>query len=148
MTVADPYKTGMFKGVNPYVRKKPLKGKIIVVLDGKYEGRGLNLIAQPSRCIKAGEVHELIITDESKGPGDMVNRIAYVGFFEVKESAVIVVGDEVKINGNVIGKVAGYDETHMPNHYNIVVNAPELVTGNEMGFELDSEIVIGESSGF
>nr|PZN05768.1 MAG: hypothetical protein DIU66_00995 [Bacillota bacterium] len=141
--MSDPYKTGMFKGLNPYVKKKPLKGKIIVVLDGKYEQRGLKLIVQPSRGIRVGEVHELIITDEQRGPGDVVNRIAYVGFFEVKESAVIVVGDEVKINGKVIGKIAGYDETHMPNHYNIVVNAPGLVTGNEMGIELDSEIVIG-----
>ncbi|SHM74328.1 hypothetical protein SAMN05660826_01824 [Caldanaerovirga acetigignens] len=141
--MGDPYKNGMFKGVNPYIRKKPLKGKIIVVLDGKYEERGLKLIVQPSRCIKVGEVHELIITDEAKGPGDIVNRIAYVGFFEAKESAVIVSGDEVKINGRVIGKIAGYDETHMPNHYNIVLNAMELVTGNEMGIELDSEIVIG-----
>ncbi|MCG0276097.1 MAG: hypothetical protein L5655_08055 [Thermosediminibacteraceae bacterium] len=140
----DPYKNGMFGTTNPYFKKKPLKGNLVVVLDGKFEERGLKLIVQPSRCLKIGEVHELIVTDEAKGPGDVVNRIAYVGFFTVKESAVVVAGDEVKIGGKVIGTIAGYDETHMPNHYNIVVKAPSLVTGKEMGLELDSEITIGE----
>jgi len=122
--MADPYKTGMFK-TNPYAKKKALKGNLVVVLDGKYEERGLQLIPQPSRCLVADEVHELILTDEAKKPGDVVNKIAYIGFFVVRESTVITVGDEVKINGQVIGNIAGFDETHMPNHYNIVIYSEE-----------------------
>ncbi|WP_422443816.1 DUF6917 domain-containing protein [Thermoanaerobacterium sp. DL9XJH110] len=140
--MTDPYKKGMFKS-NPYTKKKALKGNLVAVLDGKYEDRGLKLIAQPSRCLLAGEVHEMILTDEDKGPGDLVNRIAYIGFFEVKESTVTVVGDEVKVGGKVIGKVAGFDETHMPNHYNIVVKGDNRISGSERGLELDEEVIIG-----
>lgn len=138
----DPYKTGMFK-TNPYFRKKPLKGNLVVVLDGKYEERGLKLITQPSRCLLKHEVHEVIITDESKKPGDIVNKIAYIGFFAVKESSVIVVGDEVKIAGNIVGKIAGFDETHMPNHYNIIIYCNERISGKERNLQLDDEIIIG-----
>ena len=140
--MVDPYKKGMFK-TNPYAKKKPLKGNLVVVLDGKYEERGLQLIPQQSRCLLSNEVHELILTDEDKKPGDIINKIAYIGFFVVKESTVITVGDEVKINGQVIGKIAGFDETHMPNHYNIVVYGKERISGNERNLDLDDEVVIG-----
>jgi hypothetical protein len=132
----------MFK-TNPYAKKKALKGNLVVVLDGKYEERGLQLIPQPSRCLVADEVHELILTDEAKKPGDVVNKIAYIGFFVVRESTVITVGDEVKINGQVIGNIAGFDETHMPNHYNIVIYGEERTSGNERNLDLDDEVVIG-----
>jgi hypothetical protein len=138
----DPYKTGMFK-TNPYAKKKTLEGKLVVVLDGKYEERGLKLISQPSRCLLAHQVHEMILTDEVCKPGDTVNKIAYVGFFEVLGSTVIVIGDEVKVGGKVIGKIAGFDETHMPNHYNIVIHGPERFSGHEVGFELGDYVVIG-----
>lgn len=140
--MSDPYKTGMFK-TNPYARKKPLMGNVVVVLDGKYENRGLKLIPQPSRCLLKDEVHEMILTDEGKNPGDTVNKIAYIGFFVVKESSVIVVGDEVKVAGKVIGKIVGFDETHMPNHYNIVINGNERLSGDERNIQLDDEVVIG-----
>ncbi len=138
----DPYKKGMFKA-NPYAKKKPLKGNLVVVLDGKYDERGLQLIPQPSRCLVADEVHEIILTDEDKKPGDTVNKIAYIGFFTVKESTVIIVGDEVKINEQVIGKIAGFDETHMPNHYNIVIYGNDRISGNERSLNLNDEVIIG-----
>lgn len=140
--MGDPYKDKMFKS-NPYAKKKPLKGNLVVVLEGKYENRGLNLIQQPSRCLAANQVHEMILTDEDKKPGEVVNKIAYIGFFAVKESAVIVAGDEVKINGKIIGKIAGFDETHMPNHYNIVIYGKDRISGNERNLNLDDEVIIG-----
>jgi len=140
--LSDPYKTGMFK-TSPYAKKKQLKGNVVVVLDGKYEERGLKLIAPRSRCLLANEVHEMILTDESSKPGDTVNKIAYLGFFVVKESTVIVVGDELKVNGKLIGHIAGFDETHMPNHYNIVINAKERISGKDRNVDLDDEVTIG-----
>lgn len=140
--MTDPYKKGMFKA-NPYAKKKTMKGNLVVVLDGKYEERGLQLIPQPSRCLISDEVHEMILTDEDKKPGETVNKIAYIGFFTVKESTVIIVGDQVKINGQVIGKIAGFDETHMPNHYNIVIYGKERISGNERNLDLNDEVVIG-----
>ncbi len=140
--MTDPYKKGMFKA-NPYAKKRPLKGNLVVVLDGKYEERGLQLIPQASRCLNTNEVHEMILTDEDKKPGDIVNKIAYIGFMTVKDSTVIIVGDEVKINGQVIGKIAGFDETHMPNHYNIVIYGKNRISGNERNLDLNNEVVIG-----
>ncbi len=140
--MTDPYKRNMFK-VNPFAKKNSLKGNLVVVLDGKYDNRGLQLIPQPSRCLVANAVHEIIITDEDKKPGDTVNKIAYIGFFVVKESAVIIVGDPVKINGQSIGKISGFDETHMPNHYNIVVHGKNRISGNERNLNLNDEVIIG-----
>lgn len=138
----DPYKAGMFK-VNPYAKKSPCEGELVVVLDGKMEGRKLSLMSPISRALLAHEIHELIVTDEEEaGPGKEVNRIAYWGFFEVTRGSVIVVGDTVQIGDRVLGTIAGYDETHMPNHINIIVKAPERETGVELGLSLGEKIII------
>jgi len=138
----DPYKEGMFKK-NPYAKKRPVKGVIKVVLEGVYEERGLNLIVQPSRCLLKNEIHELILTTEEAKPGDKVNKIAYLGFFEVTEGSVVVFQDPVKIGGKKVGIIAGFDETHSPNHYNIVVKGDELISGKDRLIELDMEVEIG-----
>ena len=138
----DPYVRNIFGKKNPYYAKRSVKGQLVVVLDGTYEERGLSLIKPPSRALRAGEIHELIVTDESAQPGIKVNNIAYVGFIEVTIGGVIVVGDEVHVGNKVIGKIAGYDETHMPNHLNIVLNG-ERSPGKERGLVLEEEVVIG-----
>lgn len=63
-------------------------------------------------------------------------------FFEVQEGTVIVSGDQVKIGEKILGSIAGFDETHMPNHINIIVKAKERRTGVELGFNLDDTINI------
>lgn len=138
----DPYKAGMFKG-NPYAQKRPCSGVLAVILDGRMEGRKLQLMNPISRAVLTGEIHELIVTDEEDaGPGKEVNRIAYWGFFEVEKGSVIVVGDTVKIGDRFLGTIAGFDETHMPNHINIVVKAAERKTGVELGLSLEEKIII------
>ncbi|MCX7780657.1 MAG: hypothetical protein N2491_07055 [Negativicutes bacterium] len=140
--MADPYARNMFGPNNPYFAKRPVKGKVVVVLDGAYDDRGLALIKPPSRALIAGEIHELIVTDEHKGPGETVNRIAYLAFIEITQGSVIVSGDPVVIGGKQVGKIAGYDETHMPNHLNIVL-AGDKVSGKDQGFRLKDDIIIG-----
>lgn len=139
MTVIDPYKTGMFKK-NPYVKKREIKGRIVVVLDGKFEERGLQLITPISRCICTGEIHELIITDENVGPGMRVNKIAYFGFAEIEQGSVMVAGDKIFLEDMLIGTIAGFDETHMPNHLNIVIKSETRKTGPELGAEVEMSI--------
>ena len=140
--VTDPYKSGMFKS-NPYAQKRTCEGKLAVVLDGKMEGRKLQLIVPPSRAVLAGEIHELIVTDETDAaPGAEVNSIAYWGFFEVVKSTVIVSGDTVWIAGKKLGVIAGFDETHMPNHLNIVIKAADRQTGVEIKLQLEDQITI------
>lgn len=141
MTV-DPYKSGMFKK-NPYAKKRPCQGNLVVVLDGKIEGRKLQLMTPISRAVLAGEIHELIVTDEEEaGPGQEVNRIAYWGFFEVTQGTVMVAGDTIRIAGQKLGTIAGFDETHMPNHINIIVKSPERKTGVELNLSLEDEVLI------
>lgn len=137
--MADPYARGMFTQ-NPYARKKDVQGDLVVLLRGKYSDRGLNLIKPISRALNVGEVHELIVTSQEAKPGDVVNPIAYIGFFAVQQPGVIVTGDEVRVGDSLIGRLAGFDETHMPNHLNIVVNGEEK-DGEERGLDVGNNVV-------
>lgn len=137
----DPYKAGMFKA-NPYAKKTEIRGNLVVVLEGRLEERSLQLITPISRALLKGEIHELILTDEEGAkPGSSVNAIAYLGFFEVTAGGVMVSGDEVFLHQQLIGTVAGFDETHLPNHLNIVIKVPERKSGVELGAELGMEII-------
>lgn len=137
--MSDPYKTGMFQQ-NPYYAKRTVLGRLVVVLDGSYEQRGLQLIPQVSRALLEHEIHELIVSDEAGiGPGAGVDRIAYVGFAEIEAGGVVIKGDEVYAGDTLIGVVAGFDETHMPNHQNIVLSG-ERVSGAGRGLALESPV--------
>ena len=138
----DPYKAGMFKN-SPYAKKTAVKGKLVVVLEGELEGRDLSLINPISRALCKNEIHELIFTDEKNvGPGKKVNSIGYLGFTEILEGGVIVVGDNIKVDGEIVGRIAGFDDTHMPNHWNIIINSDVRTSGNSRGYMLGQEIII------
>ncbi|OAT85231.1 DUF6917 domain-containing protein [Desulfotomaculum copahuensis] len=142
VAAGDPYKEKLFS-INPYVTKREITGKLVVVLQGKLENRGLKLITPISRAVQRNEIHELIVTDEEGAvPGSDVQRIAYLGFMEVGCGGVMVAGDEVSCNGLVLGRIAGFDETHLPNHLNIVVYSPERLDGVERGLRLESEVSV------
>jgi len=141
----DPYASGMFKE-NPYFAKSDIRGKLVVVLQGMYEDRGLELIKPVSRCVKKYEIHELITSDEEDAaPGTKVNKIAYLGFVEILDGGVITTGDGVFRNGERIGFVAGYDETHMPNHLNIVLLCDKRVTGAGSGCLVGDEVIFRQT---
>ena len=129
----DPYESGMFKE-NPYYSKSDIQGNLVVVLQGVFEDRGMELIKPISRCVQKHEIHELIMSDEQVyEAGSKVNKIAYLGFMEILQGGVIIVGDGVFWNGECIGFIAGFDETHMPNHLNIIISCKERVDGAKMG---------------
>ena len=141
MTV-DPYKNQMFKS-NPYAKKRDIAGKLCVILDGKLEGRGLELIKPISRAVLSGEIHELIVTDQGEAaPGAKVDRIAYIGFFEVTQGGVIVEGDQVFCEDKLLGEIAGFDETHCPNHWNIIIRHNSRESGLNQGLSLEETIWI------
>lgn len=138
--MADPYQAGLFSS-SPYAQKREVSGRLAAVLSGRLEKRGLNLIAPISRVVQKNQIHELIVTDEAgSGPGSMVNRIAYAGFVEIISGGILLAGDELICAGKVLGTIAGFDETHLPNHLNIVVFAGKRLDGVEMGLALESEI--------
>lgn len=104
---------------NPYVAKSAVVGRVVAVLRGVTDQRGLHILEHRSRAVPRGEIHELMITDEDAGRSSTVNRVALLAFFEVTEGGVLLVGDRVTIGDADVGMLAGFDETHMPNHQNI-----------------------------
>jgi len=124
--MSSPYD---FKRITPsvYGDKRPVEGEVVAVLHVEFEDRGLEFIQTKSRTVKLNEIHELMITDEQDAaPGGGANRVRAIAFFEITKSGLIVVGDQVTIEGRELGTLAGYDVTHMPNHINVVVKAETL----------------------
>jgi hypothetical protein len=126
---------------NFYVQKVPVLGSFVVILKGGMADRGLQLIPQRSRAVCASDIHELILSAETNiGPGTRVNTISYLGFLEISRGGVLLVGDEVRVDDRLIGHIAGYDYTHMPNHMNIVVAAAAARSGVDLGLTLGAAV--------
>jgi len=133
-----------FRRITPsvYGDRRPVQGEIVALLHVKFDDRGLKLIETKSRALKQYEIHELMVTDEQNTePGGGADRVSAIAFFELKKSGLAVVGDIVQVGRLVIGKLAGYDMTHMPNHMNIVVKAesldtPQLHVGDKITFTM------------
>lgn len=117
-----------FKKITPsvYGDRRPVEGETVALLHISFDDRGLKLIETKSRTVKRNEIHELMITDEDAVPGGGADRVRAIGFFEITESGLIVAGDKVFIEDRLLGTLAGYDVTHMPNHINVVVRADSL----------------------
>jgi len=134
----EPYLTPPTRGYS-YVLKADVKAKMISVADSQRENRGMELIIQKSRALIKGHLHELVVTIDTKAkPGKIVNSVAYLGMIEIVSSGLVVVSDDVFINNKKIGEVAGFDETHFPNHMNILIRVKKLSTGFKMGLKLGS----------
>jgi hypothetical protein len=128
-------------GKNPYVAKSDVTGRVVAVLRGVTDQRGLYLTAFRSRAVPAGQIHELMITDEATDVETTVNRVALIAFFEVLEGGVILLDDQVTIGDRLVGTVAGFDETHMPNHQNICLNG-ELSDGESIAIAVGDPVRI------
>ena len=114
-----------FRRITPsvYGDKRPVEGEVVAILHVMFHERGLELIQTKSRTVKMNEIH----------------RVRAIAFFEITKSGLIVMGDEVTIEGKKLGTLAGYDVTHMPNHINVVVktetlNEPVLRAGDKVRF--------------
>ncbi|MDP2302814.1 MAG: hypothetical protein Q8N03_10380 [Ignavibacteria bacterium] len=140
--MSDPYKRNLVN-TTFYHSKKEIRCEVVVVLDGKLENRGLNLIHPISRAFSTGTIIELIATDDvTAKPGNSVDNIAYIAFVELKNSGVLLTGDPVIWNGKEIGTIIGYDDTHMPNHQNTILSVNERIPGKQLGLKIGDEIVI------
>jgi hypothetical protein len=51
---------------------------------------------------------------------------AAIAFIEITQGGNIVNGDEVRVDGEEVGHLAGFDYNHMPNHMNIVVETKSI----------------------
>ncbi len=140
--MSDPYERNLVNA-DFYHSKADISCRVVVVLDGMLENRGLNLIRPISRAFAKGTVIELIGTDDQNAmPGRKVDKICYIGFVELSEGGVLLVGDEVQWKGKPIGRIAGFDDTHMPNHQNTIVYLKKRISGKTLGLILNDEITI------
>lgn len=138
----DPYSRNLVNR-NFYHSKADIIGQFVVVLDGHLDNRGLNIIKQISRAFPEKTIIELIASDEKTiQPGSIVNRIAYIGFIEIQNGGVILIGDKIFWNDKEIGVIAGFDDTHMPNHQNVVVYCEKKISGKELGIKVGDKILI------
>ena len=89
--------------------RKPLEARFVEILDLECNDRALTLIRERSRAVRRGDVHELMLTDESAAaPGGTAGGIDYVGFVEFQAGGMLVYGDGVVIGGRRIGTIAGF----------------------------------------
>jgi hypothetical protein len=145
--VTDPYESGMV--TTPFIILRPgIVCRVVAVITSVKEKRGLRLIHPQTRCFRKNEVHELLMTDEIEAsPGGTVDRVAGIGFVEFAAGGVMIRGDKVIIGDRDIGEIVGFDETHMPNHYNIVLKGPKMITGEALGIKAGDEIFISGDEG-
>jgi hypothetical protein len=138
---SDKTATTRFVTLATYAANRPVRGGVITVLDSTHDARGLKLISTYSRALKKNSIHELIATDETeKRPGEVANKIAYLAFFEVTRGGCIIVGETLFVDGKPIGVIIGFDETHEPNHINIIIGVKQRQTGPQLKIKVGSKI--------
>lgn len=114
--------------------KSEVTATLLKVLVHRRADRGMRLEPYASRCVRAGEVHELVATDHTEtAAGARIDRVSFLGFAEITTAGVLDRGDEIWIGDRRIGVLLGFDGCHLPNHYNVLVRADPAPTGHELG---------------
>ncbi|MBC6468432.1 hypothetical protein HKK74_23460 [Actinomadura alba] len=118
-----------------------MRGTLVKVLVHRRDDRGMRLEPFASRCVRAGEVHELVTTDHHEtAPGSRVDRVGFLGFVEIANAGVIDRGDEVWAGDRLVGTVHGFDSCHFPNHYNVLIRTDVPRTGPELRLEPETPV--------
>lgn len=121
--------------------KRVVTARVVKVLRHHRDDRGMVLEAFASRCVRQGEVHELVTTDQAQvGPGTRIDRVGFLGFAEMTCGGVVEAGDVVCVEGRVVGRVIGFDACHYPNHYNIIVGSEVAQSGLDLGLEPENSV--------
>lgn len=121
--------------------KRPVTGTLVKVLLHRRTDRGMELEAYASRCVRQGEVHELVTTDHTESaPGTRIDRVGFLGFAEIASAGVIDRGDELWVNGHRVGTVLGFDACHFPNHYNVLITTATPHTGQDLALKPETPI--------
>ncbi|PDP86766.1 hypothetical protein CQJ94_15855 [Glycomyces fuscus] len=127
--------------------KRDVTATLVKVLVHRRSERGMRLEPHASRCVRAGEVHELVATDHTEtAPGARIDRVGFLGFAEITSAGVVDRGDEVWIGSRRVGTVLGFDGCHMPNHYNVLIRADPLPTGRDLGLDAGEPLVFRQGA--
>lgn len=138
----EPHEGGVLDTKTPYSVKRDVHGLVVAVFHARASARELQLTVHPSRAVLKHEIHELLVTnDQQAGRNRTVNQVAYIGCVEMTVGGMILAHDRVEIAGKEVGRVVGFDETHSPNHMNIVLRTTgQLLTGQELGVKIGDGI--------
>jgi L-arabinose 1- dehydrogenase len=120
--------------------KREVEAVVVKLLHHRQTDRGMTLAHYETRCVRLGEIHELVTTDEPGGAGGRIDRVGFLGFVEVTRPGVLEVGDEVVHRGRSLGRVLGFDECHFPNHYNILVASERTLAAEDAGLQVEDTI--------
>lgn len=121
--------------------KRAVTGVLVKVLVHRRNDRGMCLEPFASRCVRQGEVHELVTTDhQGTMAGSCIDRVGFLGFVELSCAGVIDQGDEFWIAGRHIGSVLGFDACHFPNHYNILIATVVPRTGLDLALQPEVDV--------
>ncbi|QYR23489.1 hypothetical protein KZ483_11565 [Paenibacillus sp. sptzw28] len=124
--------------------KRFVEGVFVKLLFHKQEQRGMRLIEFETRCVRQGEIHEIVTTTHHDAKsGDRIDRVGFLGFAEMRCGGVIERGDAVKVGGKTIGTVLGFDECHYPNHYNILIATAEVLAAGDLELAAEMGIAFG-----
>jgi hypothetical protein len=116
--------------------KRTVHADLVKVLRHRRDDRGMRLEPFTSRCVRAGEVHELVTTDQGEATaGTRIDRVGFLGFVEIGNAGVLDRDDEVWADGTLVGRILGFDACHFPNHYNVLIASQEPRTGLDLGLE-------------
>ncbi|MFL1445439.1 DUF6917 domain-containing protein [Nocardiopsis protaetiae] len=127
--------------------KRPVTAAVVKVLVHRRTDRGMRLEPFASRCVRAGEVHELVATDHTEtADGARIDRVGFLGFAEITAAGVVDRGDEVWIGPRRVGVVLGFDACHTPNHYNVLIHADPVPTGRELELRPEERVVFRQGS--
>ena len=78
--------------------KRVVRGSLVKVLVHRRTDRGMRLEEHAARCVRRGEVHELVTTDQwDPRSGARIDRVGFLGFAELLRGGVIDRGDLVRI---------------------------------------------------
>jgi hypothetical protein len=102
----------------------------------------MQLIAERSRCVRRGELHEIVVTDSDPNGRGIIDRVGFLGFVEVLQAGVIEAGDDATVGESRLGAVLGFDACHFPNHYNVLIRTDRLLAGTDL------ELSVGDTIAF
>jgi hypothetical protein len=117
-----------------YRERRPVRGEVVTVIEVTFASSGIDLVESWSRAVPRGEIHEIMIWCPTE---ERDEDAAAVAFIEITQGGNIVNGDEVKVDGEPIGNLAGFDYNHMPNHMNVVVETKSLKLPLKLGSVFD-----------
>jgi len=130
----------MSSAAQMFTSRREVNGRWVAVMKNRRDDRMMVPAKWRTRYFLAGEIHEFILFRPDVDRDVEMSLVSYLGFAKIVDGGVVAVGDELQLAGRMIGTVHGFEETHAPNHYNILIASEELPTGAEIGLEIDAPV--------